>query len=192
MKKLIALTAIATLAGVTTAAAHAGHENTSSFVSGLLHPLGGLDHMLAMIAVGIWAALVGGNRIYWWPVSFVAAMLLGFGLAAAGVSIPLIEPGILASVVITGLLIALALKLPCAVGCIIVGLFALFHGAAHGLEAPGGSLVGYALGFSVATSCLLLAGLGFGTVATGKAGKTILRVVGGLFAAGGLALAFTA
>lgn len=192
MKKLMILATTVTLAGAAPALAHTGHTETSGFLSGLMHPIGGLDHILAMVAVGVWAALIGGKRSYLWPISFVGAMVVGFALSAFGLSVPLIEPGILASVVVLGLLIAAAAPVASSIGCAIIALFAVFHGAAHGLEAPGGSLMGYAVGFALATAGLHMVGLGFGTIATSPAGRWVLRLAGGASAAGGLALAFAA
>lgn len=176
----------------TPALAHVGVHEGSTFLAGLLHPIGGVDHVLAMVAVGIWSALAGGRARFAWPLAFVAAMLGGFALTAIGAALPLIEPGIVASLVVFGLLIALAVRVPTAVGAAVVAVFAVFHGAAHGLEAPGGNLAGYALGFALATAALHLAGLGYAQLDGIRHGRTLLRAGGAVTAAAGLALAYAA
>ncbi len=183
-----AVFAAASALAATPALAHPGLHEGSTLVSGLMHPLGGTDHVLAMVAVGVWSALSGGRSRLVWPAAFVAAMLGGFALSASGVAVPLVEPGILASVVILGLAVAMAPRVPMAAGAGIVAFFALFHGAAHGLEAPAGSLALYALGFAGATGALHLAGLGFGMLAGDRAGRIALRAGGALTAVAGLAL----
>ena len=147
--------------------AHVGIGTTSSFTAGFVHPLSGLDHMTVMIAVGLWAALKGGKAIWAWPLAFVGVMLAGGALGMLHVPLPFVEPGILASVVALGLLVALAVDLPVSAGVAIIGLFALFHGHAHGTEVPenAGGLE-YMAGFAVATALLhaigIAAGLGLG------------------------------
>ncbi|AXS38762.1 HupE/UreJ family protein [Breoghania sp. L-A4] len=192
-RKTLRLAVPATLAALpalaaTPALAHPGLHEGSTLLSGLMHPLGGADHVLAMVAVGVWSALSGGRNRLVWPAVFVAAMLGGFTLSASGIAVPLVEPGILASVVILGLLIAMTPKVPTALGAGIVGFFALFHGAAHGLEAPAGGLGPYALGFAAATASLHLAGLGFGMLANERAGRRALRIGGAFTAVAGVAL----
>src|SRR5690606_32990283 len=118
--------------------AHVGAGATASFPAGLAHPFSGLDHMLAMVTVGLWATLRGGRALWAWPAAFVGVMLAGTALASMQVAMPLVEPGILASVVALGLLVALAIDLPVWSGALVVGLFALFHGHAHGAGAPAG------------------------------------------------------
>src|SRR6202142_307603 len=128
-------TAVATTGLVLAASpafAHVGIGSTTSFVAGFTHPLFGLDHVTVMIAVGLWAALKGGRALWAWPAAFVGVMLVGGALGMAHVPIPLVEPGILASVVALGLLVAVAADLPIGVGAIIIGAFALLHGHAHG------------------------------------------------------------
>src|ERR1700709_2262498 len=102
--------------GVTPALAHVGIGSTASFAAGVGHPLGGLDHITVMIAVGLWAALKGGRALWIWPCAFVGVMLIGGGLGMAHVNVPFVEPAILASVVALGLLVALAVDLPVALG----------------------------------------------------------------------------
>ena len=165
--KRTALAAILLLAAAMPAYAHVGAGTTSSFAAGFSHPLSGLDHMTVMIAVGLWAALKGGKAIWVWPAAFVGVMLVGGALGMLHVPLPFVEPGILASVVTLGLLVALAVDLPISAGVAIIGLFALFHGHAHGTEVPenAGGLE-YMAGFAVATVALhavgIAAGLGLG------------------------------
>ncbi|ESW85405.1 HupE/UreJ family protein [Mesorhizobium sp. M1060] len=165
--KRTTLAAILLLAAAMPAYAHVGIGTTSSFAAGFAHPLSGLDHMTVMVAVGLWAALKGGKAIWAWPLAFVGVMLVGGALGMLHVPVPFVEPGILASVVALGLLVALAVDLPVSAGVAIIGLFALFHGHAHGTEVPenaGG--LDYMAGFAVATALLhamgIAAGLGLG------------------------------
>ncbi len=157
MKSRFALAAI--LAAASGAAlAHPGHE-TAGFLSGFAHPLGGLDHLLAMLAVGLYAARQPGAARWMLPAGFVLAMLAGAGLGALGVALPAVEAGIAASVLVFGLLIAFAARLPLAASLPLVAAFALFHGHAHHAEMGSASLAAYALGFALAT--MLLHGTGY-------------------------------
>ncbi|RWP75913.1 HupE/UreJ family protein [Mesorhizobium sp.] len=188
--KRTSLSAILLLAAAMPAYAHVGIGTTSSLSAGFMHPLSGLDHMTVMIAVGLWAALKGGKAVVAWPLAFVGVMLAGGALGMLQVPVPFVEPGILASVVALGLLVALAVDLPVSAGVAIIGLFALFHGHAHGTEVPenAGGLE-YVAGFAVATALLhaagLAAGLGLGTGFRGLA-----RAAGGACAAVGTGLVF--
>ncbi|MBN9222743.1 MAG: HupE/UreJ family protein [Mesorhizobium sp.] len=188
--KRFCLSAVLLLAAAMPAYAHVGVGTTSSFTAGFMHPLSGLDHMTVMVAVGLWAALKGGKAIWAWPAAFVGVMLAGAALGMAHVPVPFVEPGILASVVALGLLVALAVDLPISAGVAIIGLFALFHGHAHGTEVPenAGGLE-YMAGFAVATALLhaigIAAGLGLGLKFRG-----LTRVAGAACAAIGIGLAF--
>jgi urease accessory protein len=160
MMKRLPLAAAAMLAA-TPAFAHVGIGSTASFAAGFHHPLSGLDHMTVIVAVGLWAALKGGRAIWVWPLAFVGVMLVGGALGMAHVPVPFVEPGILASVVALGLLVALAVDLPVAAGAAIIGLFALFHGHAHGTEVPETAAgIAYMAGFAIATAGLHLVGIG--------------------------------
>ncbi|WP_322417428.1 HupE/UreJ family protein [Mesorhizobium huakuii] len=188
--KRLGLAAILLMAAAMPAYAHVGIGTTSSFTAGFMHPLSGLDHMTVMIAVGLWAALKGGRAIWAWPAAFVGVMIAGAALGMAHVPVPFVEPGILASVVALGLLVALAVDLPVSAGIAIIGLFALFHGHAHGTEVPenAGGLE-YMAGFAAATALLhavgIAAALGLGTRFRGLA-----RVAGAACAAIGVGLTF--
>ena len=159
MQKLILILG-AMLLAPTAALAHTGHGETASFFAGLQHPVSGLDHVTVMLAVGLLAALKGGRALWLWPLTFVGVMVAGGALGMAQVQLPLVEPAILASVVVLGLLVALAVNLPIWLGALVMGVSALFHGHAHGLEAASHGGLGYMTGFVVTTAALHLAGIG--------------------------------
>jgi len=173
---------------VSPALAHIGVGQTDSFASGIAHPLHGADHVLAMLAVGLWGVLAGGRAIWVWPMAFVGTMLAGFAAATLGLQMPYVEPAIWSSIVILGLLVALAIKAPVWLGAAMTGLFAFFHGHIHGTEVVSGSLVPYAAGFALATAGLLAAGIWLGFSAERSIGKVALRAMGGLTVLGGIAL----
>ncbi|MDX8442388.1 HupE/UreJ family protein [Mesorhizobium australafricanum] len=182
--------AILLLAAAMPAEAHVGIGTASSFAAGFTHPLSGLDHMTVMIAVGLWAALKGGKAIWAWPFAFLGVMLVGGALGMLHVPVPFVEPGILASVVALGLLVALAVDLPVSAGVAIIGVFALFHGHAHGTEVPenAGGLE-YMAGFAAATA--LLHGLGIAAgLGLGLRFRSMARAAGAACAAVGVGLAF--
>ncbi len=152
------LFATALLLSPALAVAHPGHDH-AGIMSGLAHPVFGLDHLLAMLAVGLWAAQQTGTARWALPLTFVATMLLGGLLGFAGVEMPLMETGIAGSVLALGLLVALAVRPPLAVAAGLTALFAASHGVAHGLELPAlASPWGYAAGFVAATAALHGAG----------------------------------
>lgn len=163
--------------------AHSGHQT-----SGFAHPFTGLDHLLAMVGVGVWASLLAVKRpaaAYLVPASFIAMMFVGAAAGFAGIKLPLVEAGIVASVLLLGALIMAAVRLPSAVAMAIVGLFAIFHGYAHAVEAPTSGTGMYILGFVAATAALHVAGLGLGWVARRVVGDLGLRALGGAVVAGG-------
>jgi len=167
--------------------AHPGH-NVAGFAPGLAHPFSGLDHILAMIAVGLWAAQIGGRARWAVPATFVGAMTLGGLLGMAGIPVPFVEQGVLVSVFLLGLLIAFAVRLPLAATAPLVGAFALCHGYAHGAEAPqNASAFIYALGFVVATASLHAIGIGFGLMIQRLCSPSLVRASGvAVIALGGL------
>ena len=172
------------------ALAHTGLEHAVSFASGLAHPWTGLDHMLAMVAVGLWAGLVGGRAIWAWPAAFVGVMLAGGALGMAGLSVPMVESGILGSVIILGLLVLAAARLPVALGAVLVAGFALLHGHAHGAELPNGAAVAtYAAGFALATALLHGLGLCVACLRRSDGGSLIVRGAGAAVAVAGVTLA---
>ena len=169
-----------TLSMPSLAHAHPGLGSTGGFSHGLAHPLLGLDHLCAMVAVGLWAAQLGGRARWLVPLAFVGVMALGGMLGMAAISIPFAEHGILASVLVLGALIAAAVRLPVGASAAIVGAFALFHGHAHGAEMPENtSGLLYALGFIVATTGLHLGGTGLGSLAQRWTSAPLVRYVGG-------------
>ena len=152
------LFAIALFLSPAVAFAHAGHEH-AGLLAGISHPLLGPDHLLAMLAVGLWAAQQAGRRRWALPLTFVTSMLLGGLLGFNGLQIPLLESGIAASVLAFGLLVAVAIRLPTIVAIALTALFALTHGVAHGLELPAlTSPWAYAAGFALATAALHASG----------------------------------
>lgn len=188
----IALAVAATAVAADEALAHTGAEHAFSFASGFKHPFTGLDHMLAMVAVGLWAGLNGGRALWAWPVAFVGVMVLGGALGISGVPVPMVEAGILASVVVLGLLVLAAAPLPVAAGALLVAAFALLHGHAHGAELPGeASAASYAAGFAIATAILHAIGIGVSRLASNANGRLAVRGAGALVAAAGVALALT-
>ena len=185
-KLLNTLILIAATALSTSASAHLGTDSGThhTLVDGLLHPLTGLDHLAAMLAVGLWSALsaTSARRIWLAPVPFVGMLLVGALLGLNGLALPAVEPMIAASLLVMGLLVATRAKLPLAVTAGVVGVFAVFHGIAHGTELAGGGN-GFAplLGMLVATIALHLAGVGLG-LALRSHSVWWPRVVGGLTA----------
>lgn len=187
MKKILLLTlplAIAT----TPAFAHFNPAEHGSFGAGFSHPMSGADHILAMVAVGLWAVVLGGRAMWLVPAAFVSTMITGFLLAIAGAPLLFVEPAILASVVAIGLFAAVALKVPTSMAMVLVGFFALFHGYAHGGEMGEATAANYLLGFALATSLLHAVGILLGA----GIGRTIIRVAGAGTAFAGLWLAFGA
>lgn len=169
------------------ARAHSDQVETGGFVSGYLHPLTGFDHLLAMIAVGIWGATLGKPLVWALPVTFPLLMVVGGVLGIARVPIPFVETGIAASVVVLGLAIAAAWKAPTAVALAIISVFGVLHGHAHGTELPSAaSPAAYAAGFVVATGMLHLAGIAIGALAVAPRGKQLLRGCGSLIAIAGV------
>lgn len=177
------------------ALAHLDPAEHGSFAAGFSHPLFGTDHVLAMIAVGLWAALLGGRAVWALPTAFVTAMIAGFFLSLAGVPVPYVEPLILVSVVVLGVVVALALRLPLGLCAALVAAFGICHGHAHGGEIGTAGEVAYAGGFVLATALLHAAGLLIGHGAHIAArdnpdwANRIIRALGVATAAGGVFLA---
>jgi urease accessory protein len=172
------------------ALAHTGIGETAGFMHGFSHPIGGADHILAMVAVGLWAAQIGGRALWVIPCTFVGVMVLGGVLGFAGIYVPFVEEGILVSILILGVLIAGAFKVPLMYSSLIVGLFAIFHGHAHGIEMPATmSAASYAVGFALATAMLHLAGIGLGVLMQKSKLQTVNRFAGGVIALSGIYLA---
>ena len=156
--------AAAALLAAGPALAHTGAGAAHGFAAGLVHPMLGFDHLLAMVAVGLWAALVGGRAIWAWPVAFAGVMVVGAGLGLAPLGLPHVELSIGVTVVLLGLAAAFQLSLPVLVGAALCGIFALFHGYAHGAEIPAeAGALAYVLGFTLATALLHAVGLALGS-----------------------------
>ena len=184
----LSLVPLLLLAGV--AEAHPSASHVSGFVAGFSHPLGGLDHLLAMVAVGLWATQVGGRAIWLVPAAFVGTMAVAGVLAMGGSVIPFVEQGIAASVLLLGLLIATALRLPTPAAVLLVGIFAAFHGIAHGVELPEASApLGYAAGFVIATALLHGLGIALGLAAAPRLGVRLVQAAGAAIALAGVVLA---
>ena len=153
----------------TVAFAHPGHDG-ASLISGFMHPLGGLDHIIAMVAVGLLAARLGGRALWLVPASFVAAMAMGGLVGVAGVALPYAETGIAISVVVLGAIAAFGATMPVAAATGLVAFFAIFHGYAHGIEMPEtASGLAYGAGFVAATVILHGIGIGLGLAIAGNA-----------------------
>ncbi len=182
--------AAAILALTTAAHAHTGHGTTSAFTAGFAHPLGGFDHLLAMVAVGLWAGLAGGRALWLWPASFVGAMVIGGTIGMVGVPMPLVEQGIVGSVIVIGLAAALAFSPNLVMGAAIAALAGLFHGHAHGTEVPAdASGLAYAAGFALATALLHAVGIATTVIAARFTLPIAARAAGGLTAVAGVVLA---
>lgn len=177
------------LLSATTAHAHTGIGATAGFGAGFTHPLLGADHVLAMVAVGLLAAQLGGRALWALPLAFVAAMLVAAGIGLFGPALPIVEFGIIGSVVALGALIALNTRLPLIASMMLVGLFAFFHGHAHGAEMPAqASALAYGAGFALATALLHGIGITAG-LATRHLQSSWVRVGGGAIAMAGLLIA---
>jgi urease accessory protein len=169
------------------ALAHVQEGQAAGFLTGLAHPVSGLDHVLAMIAVGLWGAQLGAPALWLLPVTFPLVMAFGGFLGLLGIPLPGVEAGIALSALALGLAVATSWRPPLAVAALLVAAFAVFHGHAHGTELPEGqSGLTYSIGFVVATGLLHLAGIGIGVIHRWPAGRTALRGLGAGVAAGGV------
>jgi len=179
------LAALATLLFASPAMAHDGEGG--GFVSGVLHPIGGLDHVLAMVAVGIWGAQLGRPQIWLLPITFPLVMALGGAAGLMGLPLPGVEIGIAASAVALGLMVLFEAKPPIWASLALVAFFAIFHGYAHGAELPEGqSGALYSLGFVISTGLLHALGIGIGVIHRWPVGQASLRASGVAVALGGL------
>jgi urease accessory protein len=192
MRQISALTLAALLLAPTAALAHTGAGAVHGFLHGFAHPLGGLDHILAMVTVGILASQLGRRALWLVPAAFVLVMAAGGIAGVAGIPVPFVEVGVAASVLVLGAMVALKLAAPAAIAMAIVGFFAVFHGYAHGAEMPGAAgALAYGLGFVAATALLHAAGIGLGFLTGrigGRWGAVAAPTAGGLVAAAGLGL----
>lgn len=186
------LLALAAIALPAVASAHPAIGEAAGFSHGFAHPISGLDHILAMVMVGVFAFQLGGRATWLVPTTFVLVMALGGVLGATGVNIPFVETGIALSVVVLGAIVALNVKAPLAATLGIIGLFAIFHGHAHGAEMPENAAgAAYAAGFMIATALLHAAGLTLGYL-IGRAGERqglfVTRTAGGIAAISGVGI----
>ena len=172
--------------------AHTGVGDTAGFSHGFLHPLTGLDHVLAMVMVGIFAWQLGGRALWLVPTTFVTLMAVGGTLGVAGIGVPFVEAGIALSVIVLGAIVALRVRAPIAVAMAVVGLFAIFHGHAHGAEMPESAAgIAYGLGFMLATALLHTAGIGLGFLigwVGERKGPIVVRTAGAAAALAGVAI----
>jgi urease accessory protein len=187
------LAALAVALAPSLAFAHPGHDGDHDIVwdfsTGFAHPFSGWDHVLAMVAVGLWAAQLGGRARWLIPATFVGAMATTAALGQFGLTIPALEQAIAASVLLLGLLVATMVRLPLAAGAALIALFASFHGLAHGAELPlAANGLSYGAGFVVATALLHAAGFGIGFLFSARPTKRPAQIAGWLIAASGLAL----
>lgn len=171
---------------------HVHIEDVSGFMQGLMHPISGLDHVCAMLAVGLWSAQMGGRSVWVVPLTFVGVMALGGALPMLGISLPFVELGIVLSVLLLGVLIAASIRLPLWLSSSMVGLFALWHGHAHGAEMPAVAAgMAYALGFMMTTASLHIIGIAFGLGMQRLARERVIHFAGAGIALGGVYLAVT-
>ena len=171
----------------TPALAHAG-SSAGGFVGGFAHPLFGPDHVVAMVAVGLWGAFLGAPAIWLLPIVFPLVMAFGGVIGILGIPLPGVETAIALSAVVLGTMVALAARPPLWVAAVLVSAFAIFHGHAHGVELPpGADIVAYSVGFVVATGLLHLTGIAVGLLARWPAGRIAVRTAGGAIALAGVA-----
>ena len=182
MQRLLAALVAVTVLNIT-AFAHTIPGHAHGFVTGFLHPLSGLDHILAMVAVGIWGSQLGRPAIWVLPVAFPLVMSFGGVLGVRGVPIPGVEIGVAASALVLGVMIALSARPPLWIAALIVGAFAIFHGHAHGTELPRAAApLTFALGFVLATGLLHVCGILVGLINVWPSGTRVLRASGGVIA----------
>jgi urease accessory protein len=169
------------------ASAHTGGGIAGGFTSGFMHPVLGWDHVVAMVAVGLWGAFLGNPAIWILPVVFPMVMAFGGALGVIGVPLPAVETGIAASAIVLGVMVAFAVRPPIWVAAIIVAAFAIFHGHAHGTELPSAANpLAFSLGFVIATGLLHISGIAFGLLVRWPAGKIAVQTGGGLIALAGV------
>ena len=165
--------------------AHVG-EDVGGLAAGLLHPITGLDHVVAMVAVGLWGGILGAPAIWLLPVIFPLAMAVAGAVGAAGIPLPGVEIGIALSGVVLGLMVLFAARPPLWMAAVLVGIFAVFHGHAHGTELPtAANPMVYAVGFVVSTGALHLIGIAIGQLGKWPTGRIVVRAAGAAIALAG-------
>ena len=186
--RLLCLCPFALTLLTSTAFAHSENGVAIDFAGGFSHPISGLDHLVAMVAVGLWGAFLGAPAIWLLPVVFPLVMAFGGALGVLGMPLPGVETGIASSAIALGAMVALAAKPPLWIAAVLVGAFAIFHGHAHGTELPiGADAIAYSMGFVVATGMLHLGGIAFGTLSYWPAGRIAVRAAGCVIALIGFA-----
>lgn len=186
LKKITVATLMWSMVAVAFAHGEGTHTHDAGLIAGLSHPFSGLDHLLAMVAVGLWAAQKGGRALWILPLTFVGMMAFGGALGVLGISLPGIEAGVVLSVMVLGLLVALQSRWALPLAGSMVGLFAMFHGVAHGVEMPNAaSPWAYGLGMMAATAFLHASGV----LAGMKLREIVLRITGALISVAGLSMA---
>jgi urease accessory protein len=186
-RSVLAATTLVAALWAQSALGHILQGEAYGFLTGFLHPISGADHVLAMVAVGLWGAQLGAPAIWVLPVAFPLVMAMGGMLGFLGVPIPGVEYGIAASAIVLGTAVAFEVRPALVIAALVVGCFAIFHGHAHGTELPAGqSALLYSMGFVIATGCLHAVGIGIGTVHRWAWGQPLLRGAGTVVAAGGV------
>jgi urease accessory protein len=175
------------------AEAHIRQGEATGFLSGLAHPISGLDHIIAMVAVGLWGAQLGAPAIWLLPVTFPMVMAFGGFLGLIGIPLPGVEIGIALSGLLLGAMVLFEAKAPLYLAAVLVGIFGLYHGHAHGAELPPGENgLLYSLGFVLATGALHAAGIGIGTIHRWRWGRAALRMAGAGISVGGISFLWAA
>ncbi len=184
----IFLSVFAALIAAAPAHAHGIGGALGGFIFGFAHPILGPDHVVAMVAVGLWGAFLGRPAIFVLPIVFPLVMALGGVLGMFGARLPAVEAGIATSAIVLGTMVALAVRLPLWAAAVVVGMFAIFHGYAHGMEIRrGDDALAFTVGFVLATGLLHLTGIAFGLLARWPAGTLAVRAAGGVIAIVGVA-----
>lgn len=190
-RTILLFSALVTSIFATTAQAHTGVGVIGGFSSGFLHPITGWDHVVAMVAVGLWGAFLGTPAIWILPVVFPLVMAFGGMLGVMGVPMPFVETGIALSGIVLGFAVLFGVRAPIWLAAIIVGIFAIFHGHAHGAELPdAANPFAYAMGFVIATGLLHLFGIAFGFLTLVPKGQYLVRAAGAGIAAVGAGFLF--
>jgi urease accessory protein len=167
--------------------AHVNSGEAGGFLTGMLHPVSGLDHVIAMLAVGLWGAQLGAPAMWLLPVVFPMMMACGGCLGLMGIPLPGVEVGIALSAIVLGLMVLAEARVKLQLAMVLVAFFAIFHGHAHGTELPAGqSGLLYSIGFVAATGCLHGVGIAVGLIHRWKAGRLALRGAGSIVCAGGM------
>ena len=190
---VIAIALLLSASGAEPASAHGGGDIAGGFAGGFGHPLFGPDHVAAMVAVGLWGAMLGPPAIWLLPVAFPLVMAFGGILGIVAVPMPRVEVGIAISAIVLGLMIALAVRAPLVVALAVVSAFAILHGHAHGSELPpGADAIAFSAGFVIATGLLHVGGISLGLVTRWPVGRIAVRLIGAAIGGAGVIFLRTA